>query len=159
MRKTLLCALLVPVVCLATAACTAEKPAAPATSGQAAASLPESYFADAIPGTPVDVAALKTTAKEGDEVVVRGRIGGSAHPFVDGRASFMLADVGNIVACNDRPSDSCSKPWDFCCESREDIVKNTATVQVVGPDGKALKASVEGAHGIKPLSEIGRAHV
>ena len=51
-----------------------------------AATLPATLFVAAAPTEFVHVFDLKQSAKEGDQVTVRGRIGGSKEPFVVGRA-------------------------------------------------------------------------
>jgi hypothetical protein len=66
---------------------------------------------------------------------------------------FMLADP-NLPSCNERHDPGCATPWDYCCEAKETVLESTATVQIVGPDGKPLKLGVEGEHGLKPLTEV-----
>lgn len=92
------------------------------------------------------------TAREG-AVVVRGRIGGRAEPFVLGRAAFTFADL-SLVACSEKHNDGCPTPWDYCCEPREVVLANTATIQVVGDDGRPLRLDLQQAAGLKPLAEL-----
>src|SRR4051812_18917322 len=54
------------------------------------------------------VVAVRKEAKDGDRVVVVGQVGGSARPFVQGRAGFLLVDPSL------RPTFECDCPWDFC---------------------------------------------
>lgn len=105
------------------------------------------------PAGSVGVAQVKASAKEGDEVVVRGRVGGSGKPIVAGRAVFTLADSKALKACNENPGDSCPAPWDFCCHSPEEIAAATISVQVVGADGRPVATDVEGSH-IHPLTTL-----
>src|SRR5258708_7856878 len=70
------------------------------------------------------VIEVRKVAKDGDEVVITGRVGGSTEPIVKGRASFTIVDT-SFVACSEREGDDCKTPWDFCCESREDLAKGT----------------------------------
>lgn len=144
------------LLCLALAlgACSdgAEQPSEP-TSEAPAAALPDGLFVDAAPQGAKNVSDVKAAAKEGDVVVVRGRVGGPA-PFVPGRAVLTVADTEKLVACSDREHDPCPKPWDYCCESKDDIAANSATIQVVGADGRPLKVGLEGAGGIEPLSFV-----
>jgi len=128
---------------------TAEAP--PAHSG--ADTIPATVFVSEAPAGARNVSEVKADAKEGDTIVVRGRVGGPA-PFVPGRAVMTLADTEKLTACSDRDHDPCPKPWDYCCESRDDITANSLTVQVVGPDGRPLKAGLEGAGGIEPLDFV-----
>lgn len=105
-------------------------------------------------GEPKAIAAIRSVAKPGDEITVSGRIMGAVKPFVDGRAAFILGDPEVLTACNEVPGDECETPWDACCDSPEDKKRATATIQIVGADGRVLKEPVEGVNGIKPLSNI-----
>lgn len=99
-----------------------------------------------------DVAVVKAEAGEGDEVVLRGRIGGRMEPMSEGSPVFMLMDLG-LPSCADNPEDACPTPWDYCCETLETITANAATVQIVDAQGRPVADSpVE--HGFKNLDEI-----
>ncbi len=140
------------------AAC-GDKPATGTGGGETppaetAVSMPDGLFVDAAPDGAVDIGAAKGTAKEGDEIVVSGRIGGTHDPFVGSRASFTLASAGAMKACDERPGDGCKTPWDYCCETPEDILHNTATIQVVGADGRPLKTGLQGQGGLEPLKTV-----
>ncbi len=116
--------------------------------------LPANLFLTAAPAEAKEVKDIKPTVKAGDQVVIHGRIGGSKDPFVAGRAMFTLVDT-HLKACGEEdPADSCKTPWDFCCEPKEVMTANTATVQVVGPEGAPLKTDLKDAHGLKPLSKV-----
>ena len=126
---------------------------APAQASSADA-LPAGLVVSEAPAGAKDVVALKKEAKVGDEVVVRGRVGGSVSPFVEGRASFQLIDT-SLKACGEsNPADTCRTPWDFCCEEPKEVAAHSASVQVVGADGKPLRSALQGAGGLKPLSEV-----
>jgi hypothetical protein len=120
---------------------------------KASPALPATLFLTAAPADARDVKAAKTGLKVGDEVTLRGRIGGSSQPFVDGRAVLTIVDKA-LPACSDNPDDNCATPWDYCCESRADILANSATVQVVDQAGQPLKIGLENAQGLNPLREI-----
>lgn len=105
-------------------------------------------------GEPKAIAALRSTAKPGDEITLSGKIMGNAKPFVDGRAVFILGDPDVLTACNETPGDNCETPWDCCCDSPEDKKRGTATIQVVGADGRVLKEPVEGVGGLKNLATV-----
>jgi len=125
-----------------------------ATNINAQASLfPAGLFLVDLPADAKDVKSAKAAAKPGDRVVIRGRIGGSLEPFVEGRAIFTLMDKA-LPACSDNPDDHCTTPWDYCCESPEDIALHAATIRVVGPDGAPLRAGLKGEGGLKELSEV-----
>ena len=126
----------------------------PPAQAASAEAVPAAIVLAEAPAGAKDVAALKKEAKPGDEVVLRGRVGGSPSPFVEGRASFQLIDT-SLKACGEgNPSDKCETPWDFCCEEAKEIAAHSASIQVVGADGKPLRAGMKGVGGLKPLSEV-----
>lgn len=119
------------------------------------ASLPTGFFVEKQPESAKDVSEARKAGgiKAGDEVVLRGRIGGSAQPFVAGRAVFTLVGRG-IKACSDNVGEKCSRPWDYCCETKADILANSVTVQVVDDKGQILRTDMKGRRGLKELSEM-----
>ncbi|MGD9688398.1 MAG: hypothetical protein AB7Q91_00310 [Phycisphaerales bacterium] len=119
------------------------------------APLPTGFFVDKQPENARDVSEARKsgTLKVGDKVVLRGRIGGSRQPFVAGRAVFTLMGRG-LKACNENPDDKCSRPWDYCCETREDILAHSVTVQIVDARGQILRTDMKGRRGLKELSEM-----
>lgn len=117
------------------------------------ATVPESLFLAEAPEAALAVADAKAAARVGEAITLRGRIGGSRTPFVDGRAAFTIVGAGP-AACSDTPGDECRTPWDYCCEPRESLAKHSATIQVVDDAGQVLRANVKGAHGLTELSDI-----
>jgi hypothetical protein len=122
------------------------------------APLPSGFFVGTQPESAKDVSEARKAGggepiKAGDEVVLRGRIGGSKEPFVAGRAVFTLMGRA-LKACNENPDDKCSRPWDYCCETKADILANSVTVQVVDAKGQILKTDMKGRRGLKELTEI-----
>lgn len=147
-------ALLALAAALALPAC--DKKPAPSDSAPKAApaaALPGDLFITAAPAGPLGVKAAKQAAGPGQKVVMRGRVGGSVEPFVDGRAMFTLMDFA-LPACSDNPDDACETPWDYCCEKRADITANAATIQVTDASGAPLKVGLKGVSGLAPLSEV-----
>lgn len=119
------------------------------------ADLPEGLLVTTAPSGAVSVAAArKDAAKDGAEIVLRGRIGGRMTSLLDKAAIAVLADEKAITACNDMPGDACKTPWDYCCETPEKLKASTATIQVRGADGKILKAPLRGLGGLKELSTV-----
>ena len=117
--------------------------------------LPVGFFTAIAPAAAVDVSARRKAGglKVGDEVVLRGRIGGSKDPFVTGRAMFTLMGRA-LKPCNENPDDACSRPWDYCCETKADILANSVTVQLVDEKGQLLRTAMKGRFGLKELSEV-----
>src|SRR5436305_11245041 len=123
-------------LCLAVAlaaGCSQSTP--PAANGPAADGA--KYLLAAEPAGAKPVKELRGAAKDGDEVVVVGRIGGSAKPWIDGRAGFHIVDL-SFTPCSERPGDNCTTPWDYCCDSKEDLAKGMATVKVVDDRGESM---------------------
>lgn len=134
-------------------------PAAPSTilaSGihVPAVSLPMGTLVAAAPADAKDVAAQKKVHLEkGDRVTIRGVIGGSKAPFVQGRAMFTLMST-SLKPCNANPEDKCPVPWDYCCETKAHITANAATIRLVDSKGNLLKTDLKGRAGIRELSEL-----
>jgi hypothetical protein len=118
-----------------------------------AAALPADLFVDAPPADAKAVTDVKASAKAGDHVVVRGRVGGSRQPFVDGRAVFTIVDA-SLPTCADHPNDGCKTPWDYCCEPKDKLFANSATIQVRGADGKPLAVDLGRIGRIKAMDRI-----
>ena len=102
--------------------------------------------------SPIHMA--RQTIQPGDKVTVKGQVMGNKHPFVEGRAAFILGDRELLTPCNENPDDPCETPWDACCDSPEDKKRGTATIQIVDADGRVLKESVEGVGGIENLAKL-----
>lgn len=65
------------------------------------------------PTGAADVIKVRESAKDSDEVVIVGRIGGSADPWVEGRVAFTIVDL-SLKSCLECGSGGCPKPWDYC---------------------------------------------
>jgi hypothetical protein len=113
------------------------------------AALPEGLFVKESLPNPLGVKEAKGNTKQGDAVVLFGSIGGRPVPFVEGRAVFLLADE-TLPPC----TDGCATPWDFCCTPPNVIMEGLATVQVLGPDGKALKTALQNINGLQPMAHV-----
>jgi hypothetical protein len=138
-----------------------ERAESPATRSQSASpsqtaavdTLPPGLVLAEAPAGAKDVAAVRKEVKAGDEVVLRGKVGGSLSPIVEGRASFQIVDA-SLTSCDQMPGDTCKTPWDYCCDDPKEVAAHSASVQVVGADGKPLRAPLAGVGGLKPLSEV-----
>ena len=118
-----------------------------------AAALPADLVLSSPPEGATDVAGLRANAAEGERVVVRGVVGGRADPVADNRALFTLLDP-SMQTCDKMEGDGCATPWDACCEPADAIAANSATVQVVGDDGRPLRSGLGGVGGLAPLKEV-----
>ncbi|MCC6951677.1 MAG: hypothetical protein IT433_09555 [Phycisphaerales bacterium] len=118
-------------------------------------SIPPGFFLASAPAEARDISEARKAGglKMGDQVVLMGRVGGSKTPFVAGRAIFTLMGRG-LKACSDNPDDLCKQPWDYCCETRDDIIANSVTVQAVDAKGQVLRTEMKGRRGLRELSEL-----
>ncbi len=143
------------VVCLmALAGCGGSSDQRAKGNGEAAAKeaeLPKGLFVEKAMDGAVDVAQAKAAAKEGDEIVMRGQIGGTKDPFVKGLATLTVCDM-SLKGCNSMEGDGCKSPWDMCCES--DRNAKSALIQISNAEGKPLNVSLEGKNGLLPLGVI-----
>ncbi|MBK1828593.1 hypothetical protein [Haloferula rosea] len=114
----------------------------------------KAVFVDRIPDEASPIHLARTTVQPGDVVVLKGQVMGASEPFVEGRAAFVLGDRDKLTPCNERADDGCKTPWDACCDSKEAFREGTATIQVVGEDGRTLKEGLEGVEGLEKLSRI-----
>jgi hypothetical protein len=136
------------------ASCGKKEASVTAPTDQAPSTALSAVLAAAPTGEPKSIHLIRTTAKPGDEITISGKIMGSEKPFVEGRAAFILGDPEVLTPCNENPGDGCTTPWDACCDSPEDKKRGTATIQIVGADGRVLKESVEGVGGLENLATV-----
>ncbi len=94
----------------------------------------------------------RKTAKDGDTVVVVGRIGGSTNPWIENRAAFNIVD-SSLKACSDIAGDSCPVPWDYCCETHK-LPTSTALVKIVDDQGKLVEEDARSLLGVKELTTV-----
>jgi hypothetical protein len=119
-----------------------------------AAELPSSLLVSKAPAGAVGVVKARDKAKPGESIVVRGKIGGRETVLVPKAAIAILADEKALMPCNAKAGDSCSKPWDYCCESPEKLKASTATIQVKDAKGKVVRAPLRGLGELKELSTL-----
>lgn len=108
---------------------------------------PHAWVLTSAPAGDVSVTEAKASAKEGDQVVIRGRIGGRHAPISADSPVFTIVDLG-LEYCGQTTDDQCGTPWDYCCETPSTIATNSATVQV---QGDAIDL---GGAGFEPLDEV-----
>jgi len=120
----------------------------------AQAPLPAGLLLTREPPGARPVEDVKKGAKVGDAVTIRGVVGGSKDPFVEGRAMFTLMGFGLKPCGAGSPMPDCATPWDYCCDLPGDIAAHSATVQFVDANEKPLRVSLKGKGGIKELSEL-----
>ena len=133
-----------------------SKPAESDSNGSASESKPsangDQYLVSTEPADGKDVIAVRNSAKDGEEIVIIGRIGGSSNPWVEGRAAFYIVDR-SLKACNDIPGDMCPKPWDYCCETSK-LPTSIALVKVVDKHGTLVSTDAHELLKVKPLNTV-----
>ncbi len=132
------------------------------TTEDAQSSVPESgqsqpsvegkgYLLSTEPAGAADVIAVRQTSKDGDDVVLAGRIGGSENPWIEGNAAFTIVDL-SLKACIGE-DENCPTPWDYCC-STDKLPTSTALITVVDGEGKMLKQDARKLMGLKELQTV-----
>jgi hypothetical protein len=109
------------------------------------------YLLPEEPEGAVPVIQLRESAKDGDEILIVGRIGGEKNPWVDGRAAFTIVDP-SLTACNEIPGDNCPNPWDFCCASN--LSSATVLVELVDAEGQPIKADARQLLNLTELNTV-----
>ncbi len=126
-----------------------------ASSAAAADSHPQTvdkaFLLEKAPQRAAEVAATRKDAKDQQDVVIVGRVGGRKSPWVKNAAAFSIVDR-SLKACNERAGDTCPTPWDFCCEA--DLPKSTLLVLVQDADGKVIKKDARELLGLKELDTV-----
>jgi hypothetical protein len=116
-----------------------------------AKSIDKQYLLEKAPQRAAEVAAIRKDAKDQQNIVVVGRVGGRTNPWVKGTAAFSIVDR-SLKACSELPGDTCPTPWDFCCEA--DLAKSTLLVMVHDRDGKIVKKDARELLGLKELDTV-----
>jgi hypothetical protein len=109
------------------------------------------YLLKEEPKNAQDVKTVRHKAKNGEEVIVVGRIGGRANPWIKGAAAFSIVD-SSLKSCDQIPGDNCPTPWDYCCES--DLGKSTLLITFVDDAGKIVKQDSRELLALKELQTI-----
>lgn len=116
--------------------------------GEAASIANTSYRLTSEPPGAQDVTLARSSAKEDEEVVVVGRIGGDANPWIDGTAAFTITDL-SLKPCED----GCGTPWDYCCDL-DLLPKSRAMVKVVDTEGSVVATESRQLLGVKELQTV-----
>ena len=90
------------------------------------------------PDGAIGVIEARDTAEDGQPLVIVGRIGGAANPWIEGRAAFTLLDASMALVADGTESQEGEICLDDCCA--EERGKCTTLVKVVDADGKLVAA-------------------
>ncbi len=123
-------------------------------AGEISEALLDGWFAATAAPDAMAIHLARRQTAAGEPVTINGRVMGRLHPFVDGRAAFVIGDPELLTPCNEKPDDNCPTPWDVCCDTAEAKREGTATIQIIGDDGRVLPASLHGVNGLVELSTV-----
>jgi hypothetical protein len=137
---------------LVVAGCTNGTNSSPNDDKAAAVTVDKAkYLLAAEPAGSQGVVEVRDKAKDGDSVVVVGRIGGDKQPFFKGKAQFYIVDP-QFKPCNEIEGDTCTTPWDYCCEP--DLPKKMLIVRFADPQGEALLFDADKGLHLQPLQTV-----
>lgn len=143
--KIIFCSFVLIAVASALVGCSTSGDAANVTP--ASASIDGSRFLLAEePDGAVGVIAARESAKNGDPIVVVGRIGGAANPWVEGRAAFTLLDASMSVVAAGEDDEAGEMCMEDCCAGARAAC--TTLVKVVDADGRLIAADARQLLGI-----------
>jgi hypothetical protein len=143
MNRILIALLLVP----AFVGCSENKPEG------AASAIDSKYLLASEPSGALGVLEARKQTKDGDDVVVVGRIGGRNDPWGNGQASFSIIDA-SFIPCSERAGDDCTTPWDYCCDDPKEKLAAMATVQFVDDSGSVVQTPAKELLGVKELQTV-----
>ncbi len=110
------------------------------------------WLLTSMPADAKSVTEAKAEASEGQQIAVRGRIGGRLEPISSDSPVFTIVDM-ELQHCGQLEGDSCPSPWDYCCEPQENLRAHAATVQLVTESGEPLDIDPV-AGGLDALDEV-----
>lgn len=138
---------------LAFPGCTQESSTTSTSSTSAASADGSKYLLNEEPDGAQDVIKVRKAARDGDDVVIVGRIGGRLNPWIENRAAFFIVD-GSLKACSDIEGDNCKTPWDYCCETSKRKTSSSVLVKVVDESGDVVKTDAKQLLMVKELSTV-----
>jgi len=121
---------------------------APSPAANSAANINASqYKLTDEPEGAVGVIAARESSQDGAPLVLVGRIGGAANPWIDGRAAFTLLDASmSVVAEGEDDGDGELCMGDCCATERLDC---TTLVKVVDAQGRLVPVDSRKLLGLK----------
>ena len=141
------------VVTIVTAGCGQPTPAPTVATSDPKATVAPAENKVLLHTKPADakpVGELRTSAADGADVVILGRIGGDTNPWVEGRAAFTIVDT-KLEPC--KPEEGCPTPWDYCC-STDLIPANRAMIKFVDDVGETIEQDARKLLGVKELQTV-----
>ena len=103
------------------------------------------------PDGAVGVITARESAEDGKPLVMVGRIGGAANPWIDGRAAFTLLDASMTVVAEGEMAEGAVCTGDCCATER---LACTAVVKVVDGDGQLIAIDSRQLLGVKEADMV-----
>jgi hypothetical protein len=116
-----------------------SEPIGPDPSGQ-------KYLLAQEPVGAKSVIEVRQNGKDGDEVVVVGRIGDKGDPWVEGRAAFVIADTSF------EPCTVCEEA--YCEADDKEFSRGRVSVKVVDESGQVVAKDARSLLGLKQLNTV-----
>jgi hypothetical protein len=99
------------------------------------------------PDGALGVIAARETAEDGKPLVMVGRIGGTANPWIDGRAAFTVLDASMTVVAESEDMAEGAICTEECCDAERATC--TALVKIVDPQGSIVSVDSRQLLGVK----------
>ncbi len=99
------------------------------------------------PTGAVGVMAARESAEDGKPLVLVGRIGGTANPWIEGRAAFTLLDASMSVVAEGEDSEENELCMGDCCATER--LDCTTLVKIVDSQGKLVAVDSRKLLGLK----------
>lgn len=147
-RVRLLSLVGIAIVCAAGAVSSMAKKAVAAPAN--APSVDEHFLIKEEPAKAAGVIAVRNTAKDQQDVLVLGRIGGKKNPWIRNVAAFAIVDQ-SLQSC-DQKGHNCPYPWDYCCSPN--LAKSMVLVIFVDEKGEPIKKDARELLGVKELDTV-----
>jgi hypothetical protein len=110
--------------------------------------LPAGWAVGHGPDSTKTPAQIRATANVGDEVAVKGRIGGAENPIADGIAQFTL--VGSEVEFKAESAN----PWVYSDAAKETLAAAMCEIRFPDASGEALKVEMDGRRNMTAGAEV-----
>lgn len=117
----------------------------PSTQGKA-------FLLENDPTSFLAVKDARDKAVDQEEIIVEGRIGGEAVPWVKGQAAFLIVDK-SLKPCNETADDACETPWDYCCDT-DQLPSHKIMVKIVDNSGMTVAEDARSLLGVKELQTV-----
>lgn len=138
----------IAIVCASTSAPVFAQNAAAVPTNRP--TIDEHFLIKEEPAKATAVIAVHNNAKDQQDVLVVGRIGGKKNPWIRNVAAFPIVDQ-SLQSC-DQKGHNCPSPWDYCCSTN--LSKSMVLVIFVDEKGEPIKKDARELLGVKELDTV-----